>query len=255
VRALSADLSKGREAQDVLFAPLPSAAAAAAAGAQAPAPQPGPPPFTYLASVVDGDDPSCRVTGQGPRQLKTCCSCKGACVDAETCACLRQASCWRRWFAYAHAYTIPIHTHTHTYMCVASPSPLPFPLLTPFLLNHPTQPPPIMQMGGHAYDYYERLLGRPPKVVLECNINCRCHQRDCPNRVTGRGIQRRLEVFALPLPGAKPPGERKASEAMGLGLGMGMGLGGSVDGYGVRVLEAVAKGSFLCEFTGQVRAR
>lgn len=102
---LNADVSKGKEAEDVRFAPAgaPAPAASAADGAEmkqaaavvaaptaaAAAAAMGPPSFTYLPTVVDGDHPSCRVR-QGPRQLAVCCSCKGGCVDPETCECLRQ---------------------------------------------------------------------------------------------------------------------------------------------------------------------
>lgn len=32
-------------------------------------------------------------------------------------------------------------------------------------------------------------------VVYECNELCRCHLEGCKNRVVGKGLQLRLEVF------------------------------------------------------------
>ncbi|NXI54902.1 SETMR methyltransferase, partial [Chloroceryle aenea] len=58
--------------------------------------------------------------------------------------------------------------------------------------------------------------------VFECNTLCRCSE-SCHNRVVQRGLQLRLEVFKT---------ERK--------------------GWGLRTLEPVAKGRFVCEYAGEV---
>ncbi|NXU50903.1 SETMR methyltransferase, partial [Turnix velox] len=60
------------------------------------------------------------------------------------------------------------------------------------------------------------------KPVFECNSMCQCGE-SCPNRVVQRGLQLRLEVFKT---------EKK--------------------GWGVRTLEPVAKGRFVCEYAGEV---
>ncbi|NXJ62156.1 SETMR methyltransferase, partial [Rostratula benghalensis] len=65
----------------------------------------------------------------------------------------------------------------------------------------------------------EEEFSRP---VFECNSMCRCGE-SCPNRVVQRGLQFRLEVFKT---------QRK--------------------GWGVRPLECIAKGRFVCEYAGEV---
>ncbi|XP_042736795.1 histone-lysine N-methyltransferase SETMAR [Lagopus leucura] len=67
--------------------------------------------------------------------------------------------------------------------------------------------------------------GRVPHCaapLLECNAMCRCGD-GCQNRVVQRGLQVRLQVFKT-----------------------------AKKGWGVRALEAVAEGSFVCEYAGEV---
>ncbi|XP_078427711.1 histone-lysine N-methyltransferase family member SUVH9-like [Wolffia australiana] len=76
--------------------------------------------------------------------------------------------------------------------------------------------------GELPYDAGGALLrGRP--LVHECGSHCRCSQLTCKNRVTQRGLRTRLEVF-------------KSWER----------------GWGVRPLEVIRAGSFVCELTGVV---
>ncbi|NWI66258.1 SETMR methyltransferase, partial [Todus mexicanus] len=65
----------------------------------------------------------------------------------------------------------------------------------------------------------EEEFARP---VFECNALCRCGE-SCQNRVVQRGVQLRLEVFKT---------EKK--------------------GWGVRALEPIARGRFVCEYAGEV---
>ncbi|NWU94791.1 SETMR methyltransferase, partial [Upupa epops] len=60
------------------------------------------------------------------------------------------------------------------------------------------------------------------RPVFECNSLCRCGD-SCQNRVVQRGLQFRLEVFKT---------EKK--------------------GWGLRTLEFIAKGRFVCEYAGEV---
>lgn len=60
------------------------------------------------------------------------------------------------------------------------------------------------------------------RPVFECNVMCHCGE-SCPNRVVQRGLQFRLEVFKT---------EKK--------------------GWGLRTLEFIAKGRFVCEYAGEV---
>ncbi|XP_054035961.1 histone-lysine N-methyltransferase SETMAR [Dryobates pubescens] len=60
------------------------------------------------------------------------------------------------------------------------------------------------------------------RPVFECNAMCQCGEA-CQNRLVQRGLQLRLEVFKT---------ERK--------------------GWGLRTLEPIAQGSFVCEYAGEV---
>ncbi|CAL9194647.1 unnamed protein product [Musa hybrid cultivar] len=75
--------------------------------------------------------------------------------------------------------------------------------------------------GQFAYDANGILLRGKP-LIYECGSWCRCPQ-SCPNRVSQRGIRHRLEVFR--------------SREMG---------------WGVRSLDLIRAGSFVCEFSGVV---
>ncbi|KAE8800743.1 hypothetical protein D1007_23746 [Hordeum vulgare] len=78
--------------------------------------------------------------------------------------------------------------------------------------------------GGPAYSADGTLVrGRP--VVYECGASCGCPPGSCPNRVTQRGMRHRLEVF-----------RSKETE------------------WGVRTLDLIQPGAFICEFTGDVVA-
>ncbi|XP_047390537.1 histone-lysine N-methyltransferase SETMAR [Sciurus carolinensis] len=81
--------------------------------------------------------------------------------------------------------------------------------------------------GGEHYDGGGRLrdLGSDAKharPVFECNVLCGCGER-CGNRVVQRGLQFPLQVFLT---------ERK--------------------GWGLRALERIPAGRFVCEYAGEV---
>lgn len=65
-------------------------------------------------------------------------------------------------------------------------------------------------------------LRRCAAPLFECNAMCRCGD-GCENRVVQRGLQVRLEVFKT-----------------------------AKKGWGVRALEAIAEGTFVCEYAGEV---
>ncbi|XP_073012779.1 histone-lysine N-methyltransferase family member SUVH2-like [Typha latifolia] len=72
-----------------------------------------------------------------------------------------------------------------------------------------------------AYDGNGTLLrGRP--IVYECGDSCHCTS-NCPNRVSQKGLRHRLEVF-------------RSRET----------------GWGVRSLDLIQAGAFICEFSGEV---
>lgn len=66
------------------------------------------------------------------------------------------------------------------------------------------------------------LEGKYAKPVFECNVLCQCGER-CRNRVVQRGLQFRLQVFQT---------DRK--------------------GWGLRTLESIPKGRFVCEYAGEI---
>ncbi|KAJ6851967.1 histone-lysine N-methyltransferase family member SUVH9-like [Iris pallida] len=78
-----------------------------------------------------------------------------------------------------------------------------------------------MNGGEFAYDANGILLRGKP-VVYECGPYCRC-SASCPNRVSQKGLANRLEIF-------------RSLET----------------GWGVRSLDLIRAGSFICEFSGLV---
>ncbi|MCD7457914.1 Histone-lysine N-methyltransferase member suvh2 [Datura stramonium] len=82
-----------------------------------------------------------------------------------------------------------------------------------------------MRNGGQfAYDYNGILLRGKP-LVFECGPHCQCPPT-CRNRVSQKGLRNRFEVF-------------RSRET----------------GWGVRSLDLIQAGSFICEFTGVVLTR
>jgi euchromatic histone-lysine N-methyltransferase len=77
--------------------------------------------------------------------------------------------------------------------------------------------------GGLAYNTDGTLVRGMP-VVYECGVQCVC-PASCPNRVTQRGMTHRLEVF------------RSRATV-----------------WGVRTLDLIQPGTFICEFAGDVVA-
>jgi len=64
---------------------------------------------------------------------------------------------------------------------------------------------------------------REPPMIFECNDMCRCNVSSCHNRVIQHGISVRLQVF----------------RAFGMG-------------WGVRPLAPIPKGTFVCEYVGEL---
>ncbi|XP_043361035.1 histone-lysine N-methyltransferase SETDB2-like [Dermochelys coriacea] len=73
---------------------------------------------------------------------------------------------------------------------------------------------------------YKRLDGPVPSGIYECNLSCKCDRMRCQNRVAKHGIQVRLQVFNT---------DRK--------------------GWGVRCLDDIDKGTFVCTFSGRLMSR
>ncbi|OMO95301.1 hypothetical protein COLO4_15991 [Corchorus olitorius] len=79
-----------------------------------------------------------------------------------------------------------------------------------------------MKNGGEfAYDHNGLLLRGKP-VIFECGINCKCPPT-CRNRVSQHGLRHRLEIF-------------RSKET----------------GWGVRSLDIIQAGAFICEYAGVV---
>ncbi|XP_029816786.1 histone-lysine N-methyltransferase SETDB2 [Manacus vitellinus] len=73
---------------------------------------------------------------------------------------------------------------------------------------------------------YKRLEGPVPSGIYECSVLCRCDKLMCQNRVVQHGIQVRLQVFNT---------EKK--------------------GWGVRCLDDIDKGTFVCTYSGRLMSR
>ncbi|KAL3828307.1 hypothetical protein ACJIZ3_017109 [Penstemon smallii] len=82
----------------------------------------------------------------------------------------------------------------------------------------------IRNGGEFAYDYNGNLVRGKP-LVFECGPHCRCPP-SCRNRLTQKGIRNRFEVF-------------RSRET----------------GWGVRSLDLIQAGSFICEYAGIVLTR
>lgn len=83
-------------------------------------------------------------------------------------------------------------------------------------LGNPTTPP---EEVGYAY---KRLAEQVPTGIYECNSNCKCN-KTCLNRVAQQPLQLKLQVFKT--------GNR---------------------GWGLRCLNDVPKGSFICCYAGHL---
>lgn len=77
-------------------------------------------------------------------------------------------------------------------------------------------------VGRFPYDDKGLIILEDGCLVYECNHLCKC-SRNCPNRVLQNGLQVKLEVFKT---------EKK--------------------GWGVRACEPIFRGTFVCEFVGEV---
>ncbi|XP_064503355.1 histone-lysine N-methyltransferase SETDB2 isoform X1 [Pseudopipra pipra] len=73
---------------------------------------------------------------------------------------------------------------------------------------------------------YKRLEGPVSSGIYECSVLCRCDKLMCQNRVVQHGIQVRLQVFNT---------EKK--------------------GWGVRCLDDIDKGTFVCTYSGRLMSR
>ncbi|BFZ05005.1 hypothetical protein BsWGS_08044 [Bradybaena similaris] len=80
----------------------------------------------------------------------------------------------------------------------------------------------IGEIDPDAGYHYKRLPEPLFTGIVECNMRCKCDKR-CHNRVAQQGLQMRLQVFKT---------EKK--------------------GWGLRCLDDIAKGSFICIYAGQL---
>ncbi|KAM9566753.1 histone-lysine N-methyltransferase SETDB2 isoform 1-T1 [Guaruba guarouba] len=81
--------------------------------------------------------------------------------------------------------------------------------------------------GKTSYGYSYKRLERPvTSGIYECSVLCRCDKMMCQNRVVQHGIQVRLQVFNT---------EKK--------------------GWGVRCLDDIDKGTFVCTYSGRLMSR
>ncbi|KFQ34903.1 Histone-lysine N-methyltransferase SETDB2, partial [Mesitornis unicolor] len=84
-------------------------------------------------------------------------------------------------------------------------------------------PPNSRTCRGYSY---KRLEGPVHSGIYECSVLCRCDKMMCQNRVVQHGIQVRLQVFNT---------EKK--------------------GWGVRCLDDIDKGTFVCTYSGRLMSR
>ncbi|KAL1781215.1 histone-lysine N-methyltransferase SETDB2 isoform X1 [Sigmodon hispidus] len=82
---------------------------------------------------------------------------------------------------------------------------------------------PDGQCTGYQYKRLQRLI---PTGIYECNLSCKCNHHLCQNRVVQHGPRVRLQVFKS---------EKK--------------------GWGVRCLDDIDKGTFVCIYAGRLLSR
>ncbi|XP_030056323.1 histone-lysine N-methyltransferase SETDB2 isoform X1 [Microcaecilia unicolor] len=73
---------------------------------------------------------------------------------------------------------------------------------------------------------YRRLQKPIPSGIFECSISCKCDEMFCQNRVVQHGLRLRLQVFKT-----------------------------HNKGWGVRCLDDIDKGTFVCTYTGRILTR
>ncbi|XP_040889004.1 histone-lysine N-methyltransferase SETMAR [Toxotes jaculatrix] len=112
--------------------------------------------------------------------------------------------------------------------CTVDPSEVSLPGCSCLSLSCCTESCSCLQTHGRAYDSTGTLLNLTRadsgycSPVFECHALCTCSDT-CSNRVVQRGLRLRLEVYCT--------GNR---------------------GWGVRTLEAIPQGTFVCEYAGEV---
>ena len=112
--------------------------------------------------------------------------------------------------------------------CSSDPSEITLPGCQCHLQSCQSEQCQCLQRYGPAYDGQHRLLGRRDeeshysRPVFECNALCDCSE-DCSNRVVQKGVSLRLCVYRT-----------------------------KDRGWGVRTMEAIPRGSFVCEYAGEV---
>uniref|UniRef100_A0A8C2FXU9 [histone H3]-lysine(4) N-trimethyltransferase n=1 Tax=Cyprinus carpio TaxID=7962 RepID=A0A8C2FXU9_CYPCA len=79
------------------------------------------------------------------------------------------------------------------------------------------------QINPNAGYHHKRLEECLPTGIYECNKRCRCNPQMCTNRLVQHGLQVRLQLFKT---------QNK--------------------GWGIRCLDDVAKGSFVCIYAGKI---
>ncbi|XP_015280005.1 PREDICTED: histone-lysine N-methyltransferase SETDB1 isoform X2 [Gekko japonicus] len=79
------------------------------------------------------------------------------------------------------------------------------------------------QINPHSGYQHKRLEECLPTGVYECNKRCKCNKNMCTNRLVQHGLQVRLQLFKT---------QNK--------------------GWGIRCLDDIAKGSFVCIYAGKI---
>ncbi|XP_023259431.1 histone-lysine N-methyltransferase SETMAR [Seriola lalandi dorsalis] len=112
--------------------------------------------------------------------------------------------------------------------CTVDPSEVTLPGCSCLYHSCCTESCSCLQTHGQAYDSTGTLLDRTRtdsgycSPVFECNVLCSCSDT-CSNRVVQRGLTLRLEIYST-----------------------------RNRGWGLRTLEAIPNGTFVCEYAGEV---
>lgn len=78
-------------------------------------------------------------------------------------------------------------------------------------------------MSLYSYTYLKVGIFLDAPMIFECNDTCSCNAITCRNRVVQKGLTQRFQIFKT---------EQK--------------------GWGLRSLKLIPKGSFVCEYVGEI---
>lgn len=117
------------------------------------------------------------------------------------------------------------------------------------LLTHPLAP----SLLTYRYTDKGQLLEPRQPVLYECNDLCRCHHEGCKNRVLGKGLQLRLEVFKCVYACMLGPWtSRQTTSSSPLLSASRVRCKEPGKGWGIRCLDRIPAGTYITDYLGEI---